>query len=165
LQIEEAMSLRELRNSGKHFLTPPINEDRVKRPRAFWDDSDSRKALQEERHDNCLDSGVEYDAQGNSRATESFPKQAQRPAARMICDNAYGFDDTVQLEISSTWHFRFKGSYGALLITLNTLPNLERALSRRAEGATVGNQPYHRLVPVRGLPGVYPLLYLQSAPP
>jgi len=120
------MSLGELSKSRKHFLTPPINEDRVKRPRASWDDSDSGDGSQEERHDYRL---------GNGGTTESFPKQTQQPAANMICDNVYTFDDIVQLEISSTWQFRFKGSYGAFLTTLNTLSNLERALSRRAEGA------------------------------
>jgi hypothetical protein len=125
MELEGPMSLGELPKSRKHFLTPPFNEDRVKRPRAFWDASDSRIGAQEEWH---LDSGG-YDTQENNRTTESVPKQAQRPAARMICDNTNGFDDTMQLEISSTWHFRFKGSYGAFLVTLNALPNLERALN------------------------------------
>ncbi len=49
----------------------------------------------------------------------------------MMCVEAYDSDAIVQLEISSTWHFRFKGNRDSLLTTLDTLPSLEAALSRR----------------------------------
>ncbi len=116
LSSEDAMSLEELSGSRKHLLTPPINKDRVKRPRGLWDDSNSRDVSQGERNDN----------QGNDRAAGTFRKQAQQPAARMLCDNS-----TVQLEIISTWHFRFKGNYDALSTTLRTLPYLEATLSSK----------------------------------
>lgn len=115
------MSFAELSRSRKHLLTPPINKDRMKRPRGLWDDSDSRDVSQDERNND----------QGNDRAAGSFRKQAQQPAARMLCDKTYDPDAIVQLEISSTWHFRFKGNYDALSTTLNTLPYLEATLSKK----------------------------------
>jgi len=121
------MSFGQLSRSRKHLFTPPINKDRVKRLRGLWDDSNSRNVSQEGWRDHCLhNQGKRDDDQGNGKATGSFRKQAQQPAARI-----YDSDAIVQLEISSTWHFRFKGNCDSLLTTLNTLPYLEAALSSK----------------------------------
>lgn len=125
MKLQESMSLGDLPECRKRPLSP-ITEDRAKRPRTIWDDGYSGNSGQ--KRPNCCP--VDGDnAQGNKCTTQPFLQYTQQPTAKMVCGTAYDLNATVDVEITSAWQLRFKGSYAAFLTTLNHLSLLQTSLS------------------------------------